>query len=151
QDIKEYFNIPYKVCKQVNETTTVYFIRFADTDFVNSIERLGFSQDRTHLKVPAMHIECAQSFIHGFLKGKGSYFHETNGTRGYKVIYRSKKFINEIANLLSHFCGVKIHNPHCRFIKNRLSCGIKYVGKEYDLINEFIYSMACPWITRLNQ
>ncbi len=89
--IKEHFNIPYKVCKQVNKTTTVYFIRFADADFMNSIERLGFSQDRTLLKVPKMDIKRTKYFIRGFLKGKGSYFQETNGTRGYKVIYSLQK------------------------------------------------------------
>lgn len=145
QNIKKHFNIPYKVCKQESETTTVYFIRFADADFVSSIESLGFAKDRTHLKVPAMNVECTQSFILGFLKGKGSYFHETSGTRGFKVVYRSEKFINEIANLLSHFCSVRIHKPHYRLIKKHISGEIKYVGKEFGIVNNFISSVVSPW------
>ncbi len=48
--IVEYFNLPNKVTKQVNKTTTVYFIRFSDKDIVSAIQSLSFGKDRTNLR-----------------------------------------------------------------------------------------------------
>ncbi len=141
EEIKFHFAIPYKVGKQVNKTTTVYFLRFANPVFVDSVESYGFQKDRTDLTIPKMSVIHTRRFVQGFLKGKASYFQEKDhGTYGVKIIYRSTSFINDIAKYLARVCKVKIANPHCRIIKNKRSCEIKYVGQDCDKVRSFIES-----------
>ena len=141
ENIKEYFSIPYKVTEQVNQDATLHFIRFSDPDFVESIESYGFAKDRSTLSVPDMDDDCKKYFICGFIQGKGSFYKEENiRNYGFKIVYRSESFVTELADYISQFCGVKIAKPHCRMIKNHVSCELKYSGKECDKIKEFIYS-----------
>lgn len=139
--VKEYYQIPYKIGKQNHKNSTVYFIRFSDPKFVDSLVLLDFEKDRTELAIPKMSKVATESFIKGFLAGKGSFFEENNTDNyGVKVIYRSEVFIMDMAYLLSQYCKVRIARPHCRKIKNVTSCEIKYVGEECDRIKRFIDS-----------
>ncbi|MCW3804338.1 hypothetical protein [Plebeiibacterium marinum] len=141
EEIKYHFVIPYKVGKQVNKTTTVYFLRFANPHFVDSVESYGFQKDRTDLTIPRMSSVHTRRFIQGFLKGKASYFEEKESRNyGVKIIYRSNSFITEVAKYIAKTCNVKVANAHCRIIKNKTSCEIKYVGVESDKVHSFIES-----------
>ncbi|PTN07414.1 hypothetical protein C8N47_1176 [Mangrovibacterium marinum] len=139
-NIVEYFGLPNKVTKQVNQTTTVYFIRFGNQDIVSSIQAYGFQKDKTNLCVPDLDDECRKAFTLGFMQGKGSFFREEAGNYGFKIIYRSESFIKEVAELISFYCGVKVARPHCCLIKNYYSCQIKYVNSDCDRVKEFLYS-----------
>nr|WP_319400888.1 hypothetical protein [uncultured Carboxylicivirga sp.] len=139
ENVKEHYSIPYKIGSQVNGKSKVYFIRFADQDFVGSLEQLGFFENKSQLTVPEMSIQAEKNFIKGFFTGKGSYFKEKeSNVSGLKIIYRSKTLINDISNLLSKHCDVSPKEPFCNFIKNEYSCQIKYVGEEYTKIKDFL-------------
>ncbi len=139
EEIKSHFAIPYKVGKQVNTTTTVYFLRFAKPEFIDSVESYGFQKDRTEITIPNMTAIHTRRFVQGFLRGKASIFEEKESRNyGIKIIYRSHSFITEIAKYIARVCNVKVANPHCRLIKNKTSCEIKYVGKECDKVRKFI-------------
>lgn len=139
--IKETFQLPYKVTEQKNKNNTVFFIRISNSEFIKSVELHGFKEDKANLKIPKMSKTCTKLFLKGFLKGKGSYFVETaRPIYGFKVIFRSESFINEVAQIISEYCNVKVAKPHCRKIVNVTSCQLKYVNSECDKIVKFINS-----------
>jgi hypothetical protein len=141
EDVRDYYWIPYKVGEQRNTNNTLYFIRFSDPNFVESIEFQGLDEDRSKLRIPQMNSRNTKAFLKGFIKGKGSFFKEQEtGVQGIKIIYRSEVFIKEVAQQLSQICNVNLARPHCRMIKNCVSCQIKYVGSDYLKIKKFLGS-----------
>lgn len=139
EKIKEKYQLPYKVTEQRNKNNIVYFIRISDQDFIKSLETHGFAKDKNELKIPQMNFDTEERFLKGFLEGKGSYFHEKDTLAyGFKVVYRSKSLVQDIANKIALHCNVRYANLSCRFIINQTSCQIKYVNSECDLIREFL-------------
>lgn len=139
--IKEAFQLPYKITEQKNKNNTVFFIRISNSEFIKSVELQGFKEDKSKLELPKMTKACTKLFLKGFLKGKGSRFFETTRpVYGFKVIFRSESFINEIAQIISEYCNVKVAKPHCRKIVNVTSCQIKYVNSDCARIVNFIES-----------
>jgi len=135
EKIKNTYQIPYTVTCQRNILNVMYFIRFADSEFVDSIEKWGFKKDKTNLRIPIMKEPVSREFLRGFLKGKGSFFTEAKtGIHGFKVVFRSRVFINDIATAITDHCQVRVANPHCRKAKNVISCQIKYVGGNCEKI-----------------
>lgn len=120
----------------------MYFIRFSDPDFVTSIETYGYEEDKKDLTIPQGESEIIKAFILGFMRGKGSFFNETRNskTHGFKIVYRSKKLILDLAKQISIHCEVKEAKPFCHEVKNVESCEIKYVGSECERIEHFIKS-----------
>lgn len=136
--IRDFYKIPYKVTTQNNKENTVHFIRISDQSFVKSIENLGFIKDKSNLVFPNMTKECELQFISGFLLGKGSFFkEEKTNVHGFKIVFRSRSFIHELSKKIAFYSLSKVANPHCRKIVNIVSCELKYVNVEADLVANY--------------
>lgn len=137
--IKNLYGIPYKVTTQANKNNTVYFIRIGDQLFIDSIEKIGFKKNKDLMHFPVLNKLSTIQFMKGFIKGKGSFFQEKKRNNyGFKIIYRSKLFMDQMAIKIAEFTRAKHAKTYLREIKNVVSCELKYNTIDCDLIKEFI-------------
>lgn len=139
EKVVKLYRLPYNVVEQKNTSNNLYFIRIAYDKFVESIHRLGFTEDKTNLRIPKMDKISRIMFLKGFLKGKGSEFKEEGRDMyGYHVIYRSQSLIEDIKIELSIFTGVKDIEPYSRETKNTVSYQLRFRDSECDKIKLFL-------------